>query len=137
MAFEKNYLHPNKSVPWGGSGGEVYIVFIGEDLSTAAFLWAFTAAIGTAPTFSLATAAAGSQGVSAVYDANYVNPETGEVEGGTIVTPQIDEASFEALSWTAPYDDKVFHHNLLVTPSGGAQRVDCYGTLTVSHGVGD
>lgn len=139
MAFELNLEHRSKHVPFGGAYGDQDIIVIGQDWSAATFLWAFGANDGVAsPDISLANASAGSQGVSATYDADYVHPITGAVVGATTIRPQIDEATFEALTgWPTAPAARTFYHNLLITPSGGAQLIYCYGTMTVYQGVGD
>lgn len=139
MAFELNLEHRSKHVPFGGAYGDADIVVIGKDWSAAAFVWAFAANDGAASIdITLNAAAAGSQGVSASYDAGYVHPNTGAVVGATTLRPQIDEATLEALTgWPTAPAAREFYHNLLITPSGEPQLVYCYGTLTVYQGVGD
>ena len=140
MAFERPYIHRNKHAVWGGAGSEAgEIVVLGKDWSGAAFVWAFGPAQGSAASITLTNASAGSQGVSATYDAGYVHPATGAVVGATTIKPQINEATFEALSWgSTPADQPLpLEHDLLVTPSGEAQRPYAYGTFTLYPGIGD
>lgn len=140
MAFELNIFHPSKHVVFGGASGNGDIVLTGLDWSAATFRMSFSASQGGTPIagMQLSNAAAGSQGVSASYDANFVHPETGAVVGATSIRPQIDETSLEALSWGSdPAADLVLHYDLLVTPPGGVQQVFCYGTFTIQPGVGD
>ena len=56
--------------------------------------------------------------------------------GASIITPQIDEATLEALTYTGAAD-LVLYHDLLVTPSGLPQRAELYGTFTITQGIGD
>lgn len=140
MAFERNAVHRSRHTPWGGATGAGDIVILGVNWSAAAFVWAFCKTIGGTPStpngFSLANAASGSEGVSATYDAAYVHPETGEVVGATRITPQVNEATLEGLTYTGT-DPLVLYHDLLVTPSGQPQRPVAYGTLTIHQGIGD
>ncbi|PTR08671.1 MULTISPECIES: hypothetical protein [unclassified Novosphingobium] len=140
MAFELNIFHPSKRVPWGGASANADLVLVGTDWSAAAFSMSFAATQGgtAIADIQLANAAAGSQGISASYDASYVHPETGAVVGATTIRPQIDEASLEALVWGSdPTANLVLHYDLLVTPVGGVQQVFCYGTFTIQPGIGD
>jgi len=138
MAFEWNITHESKHVPWAGTTTDGDILYLGLDYSAAAFVMAFAATEGGSPVITLTNAAAGSQGVSATYDAAVVNPETGAVVGGTTIRPFITEATLEALTWggdaSAPL---VLHFDFLITPSGGTQFVLCSGTFTIKPGVGD
>lgn len=136
MAYERNYFHPSKHVPWGGDGG-VSITVIGEDLSAATFVWAFAASVGASPLITLGNAAAGSQGVSATYDPDYIHPDRRVVVGATTIVPLITEATLEALTYPTAPANLVLAHDLLLTPSGGQQRVICYGEMTIRQGVGD
>jgi len=140
MAFELNIFHPSKHVVWGGASGNADLVLVGNDWSGATFVMSFAATQGGTPIagVTLGNAAAGSQGISASYDATYVHPETGAIVGATTIRPQIDETSLEALVWGSdPSADLVLHYDLLVTPVGGAQQVFCYGTFTLQPGVSD
>jgi hypothetical protein len=135
VAYELTIEHPSRHVPWGGASGYADLIVLGENLSAATFVWAFADTDGGTPVITLSNASAGSQGVSATWDASYIHPESGEVVGATVIRPQIDEATFEALSgWTGT---KTLYHDLLITPSGLPQFVECYGTMTVRMGIGD
>jgi hypothetical protein len=135
MAFEFNPT-AFKHVPWGGGSGLADIVVLGKDWSGATFLWQFGAATDLLIDISLANASAGSQGVSATYDAGYVHPETGAVVGATTIRPQIDEATLEALTYSGVADLELAH-TFYITPSGEPERVYCYGTMTIKQGVAD
>lgn len=138
MAFERNWVHRSKHAPWGGGSGAGEIVAYGVDWSGAAFNWAFADAVGSAALITLANQPAGTQGVSAVYDASLVHPVSGAIIGGTIIMPLIAEDAFEGLSWGAdPAATKVLQHDLLITPAGGVQRPYCFGTLSIHPGIGD
>jgi hypothetical protein len=136
MAAERNWTHRTKHAPWGAGTGAGDIVVVGLDLSAAAFVWAFADTPSGSADITLTNAAVSVQGVSAVWDPNFVHPRSGEVVGATIITPHISEATLEGLTFsgTSPL---VLYHDLLVTPSGGVQRPVLYGTLTVHQGVGD
>lgn len=138
MAFERNWVHRSKHTPWGGGTGAGEIVRYGVDWSGAAFVWAFGASAGGAAVITLVNQAAGTEGVSAVYDPDLVHPISGAIVGGTIITPLIAEAAFEGLAWGSDPDAaKVLHHDLLITPVGLPQRPECFGTLTIYPGIGD
>lgn len=136
MAGERNWVHRSKHVPWVGGASVGYIVKLGADWSGAAFAMSFALTSNGSPVITLAAAAAGVQGVSAVYDANYIHPESGEVVGATLLTPHITEATLEGLTYDGT-NPLTLYYDLLVTPSGEPQRVELYGTLTVHQGVGD
>lgn len=133
QAVEKDYT-AWRSAGWGGDAASVAIIILGEDLSGAAFAWKFALAEGNAALITLANAAAGSQGVSATYDAAYLHPTSGAIVGATIIVPQIDEATLE----DAQFDGVgSLFHTLYITPAGGKQYVERYGTLTLRDGVPD
>lgn len=140
MAFELNISHPSKHVAWGGASGNADLIIVGSNWSGATFKMSFAEAAGGTPILGiqLANAAAGSQGISADYDASYLHPETGAVVGATTIRPQIDEDSLEALAWGSdPSADLVLHYDLLVIPPSSVQQVFCYGSFTIQPGVGD
>lgn len=136
MAFERNYVAYSKHAPWGGGVGDGEIVVYGVDWSAAAFAWAFGPAEGSAASFTLSAAAAGSQGVSATYDSTAQHPVSGAEVGATTLVPQIDEATLEGLTYSGA-DPLLLRHDLLVTPSGEPQRPLCYGTFTINQGIAD
>ncbi len=115
-------------------------VMLGYDWSAATFAMEARTGKGEhvadpAP-IALANATAGSEGISASYDANYIDGETCQVVGATIVTGQIDKATLEALDYASnEADGLVLYYDMHVTPSGEATRVWPYGTLTVEPGV--
>lgn len=138
MAFELDFTIRTRHAMWGGDTSEGDIVIMGVDWSAAAFVMAFATGPGVAAAFTLNNASAGSQGISKTYDAGYVDPETGAVVGATIIRPQIDEATLEAITpWTPAGDPKNYSYDLLVTPSGAGQRIVCFGVATIYPGVGD
>jgi hypothetical protein len=134
-AIEKNYT-AWRSAPWGGTDGDVKIIIAGRDLSAAAFLWAFAPSEGAAAVISLEAAAAGVEGVKATYFASYAHPTSGALVpgGATEIVPQIDEATLEALTYSGAAPLALFHQ-LYITPSGGAQFVERFGSLTIRQGV--
>jgi hypothetical protein len=137
MAFEFDITHPSKHVPFGGASGDGDFVYLGVDLSAAAFRMTLAPQVGSAGVITLSNAAAGSQGISATYSPSYVHPVSGATVGATIVRPQIDETTFEALTWGATDEPLVLAYDMLVTPSGGVQYVWFKGNFTIHPGVGD
>lgn len=141
MAAERNWKHPSRHTPFGAGTGQGKIIKVGADWSGAAFVWAFATTTNGTPSggttgFTINAAAAGIQGVSAVYDPNYVHPKTGMVVGATLITPQIDEATLEGLTYTGTAD-LVLYYDLNVTPTGQPQRTLAYGTLSIRQAIGD
>lgn len=136
MASERNWTHRSKHTPWIAGESFGPIIKVGKDWSAAGFVMAFAVTEAGSPVITLTSASAGSQGVSAVYDADYVHPATGEVVGATIISPHIDETTFEALTFTGT-EPLVLHYDFLVTPAGESQRPELFGTLTVHQGIGD
>lgn len=135
MAFELP-ITAFRHAPWGGASGLADLVRLAEDWSGAAYQWVFADAAGGEAKITLNTAAAGSQGVSATFDAAYPHPTSGAVVGATLMRPQIDETTLEGLtSPTTPSDDIVLYHTLYVTPSGSIKRVLCYGAFTIKQGA--
>lgn len=130
---------PTRHAPFGGATGEWDIDVTGVDWSGDAFVLAAAPLEGDAATFTLTNAVAGTQGVSATYDAAMVDPVSGEVTGGTTIRPQVDEATLEAISWgaTSTNEPITLFWELLVTPTGQPQRQLCMGTLKLYRGVGD
>lgn len=110
---------------------------LGVDWSGASFkLQARTAKDAGDTEIDLSNAAAGSEGISAVYDAGYIHPETNAVVGATTITVQVNEATMEGLPAASPAtDDLVLVYDLHVTPTGDLKRVLTYGTFTVDPGV--
>ena len=135
MAFELP-ITAFRHAPWGGISGLADLVRLADDWSGATFQWVFADAAGGTAKITLANAAAGSQGVSATYAADYPHPTSGADVGATTIRPQIDEATLEGLtSPTTPSDDIVLYHTLYVTPSGSIKRVLCYGAFTIKQGA--
>lgn len=137
MAFTFPIVHNSKHTPWGGASGDADMVVLGLDWSGAAFKFSIAPQVGSVALITLTNAAAGSQGISATYDASYVDDRTGLVVGATIIRPQIDEATFEALTWGPTDEPLVLAHDMLVTPSGEPQFVWFDGAFTIYPGVGD
>lgn len=137
MAFTWNITHNSKRTPWGGATGDADMVYLGIDWSAAAFRMTLAPLPGSAALITLTNQVAGTQGISATYDAGYLHPETGVVVGATIIRPQIDEVTFEALTWGESDEPLVLYHDMLVTPFGAPQRVFFDGTFTILAGVGD
>jgi len=125
-----------KHAPWGGVTGDGDIVVWDIDLTAATFLWQFGAASDLAVDISLAGAAAGSQGVSVTYSASYEHPTSGATGAASVIRPQINEATLEALTYSGITDLELYH-TLYVTPSGGVREVYAYGTITIKQGMAD
>lgn len=135
MAFELN-IFAFRRAPWGGATGLADIVVLGKNWSAAAFLWQFGSPADLAADISLTTQTAGTQGVSATYDAGYLHPTSGAVVGATIIRPQIDETTLEALVYSG-VADLLLEHTFYITPSGEPERVYCHGSFTIKQGVAD
>lgn len=123
----------SKRVPWVAD-----LPVEGSDYSGGTFLMEVRQKPGDSGTalLTLGNASAGSQGISAVYDAAYPDPETGEAFGATVFTLRIAEASLEALSLATPADKPVeLHYDFHLTPAGGDKFVLCRGTFTYYPGV--
>jgi hypothetical protein len=130
---------PTRHAPFGGATGDWDIDVLGVNWSGAAFKLTAAASEGSAALFTLNAATAGSEGVSATYDAAMVDPISGAVAGGTTIRPQVDETTLEALSWgsLALSEPLPLFWELLVTPPGEPQRQFCCGTIKLYAGVGD
>ncbi|MFN3474095.1 MAG: hypothetical protein ACK4ZW_08625 [Blastomonas sp.] len=128
-----------KRVPFVESDGAT-IVHIGPDWSDAAFKMDIRQAPGDTgtPIITLATATAGSQGISATYEAAYLFQVNGTptTAPATKILIQIDEATIEALDLGTPPDEPVeLYYDLHATPSGGIKRVLCEGKFTIKPGA--
>lgn len=130
---------PTTHAPWGGATGFADIHIQPYDWHAATFVMAFSLSKGGAAAITLTNAAAGSQGVSATYDSSLADPNTGVVVGGTIIRPQIDEATLEALSWGAndPTEPLPLFMDLLVTPSGSPQQYALEAPVLLYKGIAD
>lgn len=135
QAIEKDYT-AWRSIPWGGSSGDVAIIIVGEDWTGYTFAWKFALNEGAAASFTLSSVSAGSQGVVVSYDAGYLDPETSAVVGATTIIPQIDEATHEGLTFDGTKPLEMFH-TFYVTPTGQLQQIERYGKYTIRQGVQD
>ena len=136
MAAERNWTHRSKRTPWIGGISVGPIIKAGADWSDAAFVMTFAATPTGSALITLSNATAGSQGVSATFDPDFVHPKTGMIVGATEIVPHITEATLEGLTYDGT-NPKTLYFDLLVTPSGEPQRPVLYGTLTVHQGIGD
>lgn len=137
-AFNYPIEHYSRHTQWGGAVGDADVIMFGPDYSDAAFVLALSASAGGAVLKQIINAAAGSEGVSATFEANFTHPTTGEVGSATIVRPQINEVSFEALTWgTDASAPLTLNYDLLMTPVGAPQRAVCFGTFTLYPGISD
>ncbi|MES2904639.1 MAG: hypothetical protein V4696_10680 [Pseudomonadota bacterium] len=133
MAVELNIVAVSKRVPWVED-----LPVEGPDYSGGTFKMEFRQDPGDTGTalVTLNNASAGSEGISATYDADYADPETGEAFGATVFLFHINEATMEGLAVATPTRSPVvLHYDLHVTPSGGTKFVLCYGTFTYMPGV--
>lgn len=128
----------DKRVPWGGVSGEADMVVLGADWSAGTFAMQLRNEPGDTGTalVSLTNASPGAQGTSASYDAGYLHPETGVVVGATIIRPQINETTIEALALDSdPAKPLVLHYDIHATISGIGKFVLMAGTFTIKPGV--
>lgn len=136
-----NITHSSRYAPWGGATGLQDWVELAVDWSGAAYVMTLAEVQGGAAIITLTNAAAGSQGISATYDATYDYTDANGVaqtSAATVIRPQIDEATLEGLSTFPPAPDPYeLVYQLLVTPTGEPQRVIYEGSFTINHGVGD
>lgn len=127
-----------RNAPWGGATGDQDWNFLGEDLSGATWRMEVRWTDGDTgtPLVSLANAAAGSEGFSATYDAGMVDPDTGEVFGGTRLRPQIAKATLQAITANSdPSQPQVLEYDVHCTPTCGVEQVRIFGTFTLQPGV--
>ena len=127
-----------KRVPFGGATGNGDIAVIGVNWSAATFRMEVRNLPGDSGTalVTLTNASAGSQGISATYDAKYPLPDGRGTAPTTIIRIQIDEATLEALALATPANEPLaLHYDLHATPSGEPKRVVCFGTFTIKPGV--
>lgn len=132
MAAELN-LAAFKRVPFVDD-----VAILGPDLTGAAFAMHIRNRNGDTgtPLVSLATATAGTQGISVTYDAAYIYNEAGDEAPASLILIQINEATLEALSLNNPTEKPVeLAYDLHVTPSGGVKRVELYGKFTIYPGA--
>jgi len=109
---------------------------VGPNWSAGAFLMHIRQSFGdtTTPVITLSNAAAGTQGISATYDAAYVIG-TGAIVPATKILVQIDEATLEALPLGTPATTPVnYVYDLHVTPTGKAKRVVMFGKIAIYPG---
>lgn len=130
----------SRNVAFGGDGGLGDIVFLGWDWSDAvAIRLQVRAEPGdtAAPLLSLAKAPAGSAGISAIYDATLIDPDTGRTWGGTIFTLMVPATALRALPWdpAAPDAPAKLAFDLLVTPPGEPEQLFAFGRWTQFAGV--
>jgi hypothetical protein len=131
MAFELPII-AFRHAPWGGR----QLTLIADDWSDADFEWAFSVKPGMAPLITLESGPAGSQGIFAVHDPDYVHPRTGAVVGATEIIPLINEVTLEALPNPEPASaDIVLYHTLYATPADGLKVPVCFGSFTIKQGA--
>lgn len=137
MAQELDIEVRSKRVQWGGSTGEGDIVWLREDLSAGTWKMEIRALPGDTGT-ALATlngASAGSEGISATWDAGYLHPDTGEAVGATTIRLQINEATMEGLATSTPGDDPVEAHYDVHLTLASVKRLFAFGRFTYHPGV--
>jgi hypothetical protein len=128
-----------RHAPFGGATGDSDIELMGIDWSGASFAMEVRPEPGGSggALVDLSTAAAGSQGISAIWDAAYVHPDTGLVVGATVIRIQIDETTLEAVDWGAndPSEPLDLVYDLTVTPLGLPKFVFLFGKFRLYPGV--
>lgn len=138
MAIELDIVARSKRVPWGGASGKADIVILGLDYSAATFKIEIRPEPGHSATAMvvLTNASAGSEGISAIYDAGYLHPVTGEVVGATVIRPQINETTMEGLATGSPVNEPIeAFWDMHLTPSGGVKMLYAFGRFTYYPGV--
>lgn len=139
-AFNNSIFHYSRHVQWGGAVGDADIIMFGPDYSGASFVLALaTSPGGSTLSTPITDAPAGSQGISATFENPFTHPVSGEIGSATIIRPQIDEATLEAIDWgeTPASEPLVLYYDLLMTPVGAPQRAICFGTFTIYPGIAD
>lgn len=133
MAVEIPIIVKSKRVPWVET-----LAIEGPDYSGATFkmeLRTLPGGTGGA-VVTLNNAAAGTQGISATYDAAYVDPITADVFAATVLLFRIDETTMEALPAASPTDASVsLYHDLHIDPVSGDKFLAIYGSYDYSPGV--
>lgn len=125
-----------KRVPFRDQDGATFVI-VGPNWSGAAYRMQIRQRPGDTgtPLVTLTNQAAGTQGISASYVADYAMPDGSEAPA-TKVMVQIDEATIEGWSMGTPYDQPVeLFYDLHITPSGGVKMNYCGGTFTILPGV--
>lgn len=131
MAFELP-ITAFRHAPWGGR----QLTLLADDWSDATFEWAFSTKPGLPALITLETEPAGTEGVFAAYDPDYVHPRTGVVVGATEIMPLIDQATLEALPDPDPVSaDIALYHTLYATPANGLKVAVCFGFFTIKQGA--
>lgn len=128
----------DKRVPWGGINGEADIPVLGVDWSAGTFVMQIRNEPGDTgdPLVSLENASAGAEGISASYVEEYAVPDSDQVVPATIIRPQVNETTLEALSLGADTSKPVvLHYDIHATVSGLGKFVLMAGTFTISPGV--
>ena len=128
-----------RHVPFGGGTGDADIFVLGRDISDAGFAMQVRAMPGDtgAALVALANAAAGAQGVSAVFDPAYPDPVTSLIVGATRIRPQIDQGALEAIPVNPadPAARQLLVFDLRVTEPGLPAYILRYGAFILSPGV--
>lgn len=133
MPFPLDITVVSKRVPWVED-----LALEGPDYSGGTFKMEIrqNPGDGGSALVTLNGAALGSEGISATYDAGYVDPETGETFAATVFVLRINEATMEGLAVGTPTDEPVeLHYDIHVTPSGGTKFVLAYGAFIYNPGV--
>lgn len=125
-----------KRVPFLEPDGTTFVI-VGPNWSAATYRMQVRNAPGDtgAPLVTLTNQAAGTQGISASYVADYVMPDGSEAPA-TKVLIQINETTIEGWALGTPYDEPVeLFYDLHITPSGGTKINYCGGKFTIAPGV--
>lgn len=88
------------------------------------------------PLITLTNAAAGTQGISATYDAAYALPDGSGTSPATVFRIRIDEVNLEALALASPAQNAVtLYYDFHVTPVAGDKFALCGGVFSIEPGV--
>jgi hypothetical protein len=126
-------ISAEKRVPFDDTIAEMWI-----DYSGATPLMEIRAEPGDSGTalVSLGASTAGSEGIAITYDADYPDPDGGDVTGASLIDIIINEATLEGLAYGADTAKAVpLYYDLHLTPSGGKKFVFCGGKFIINPGV--
>ncbi|MXP42997.1 hypothetical protein [Allopontixanthobacter sediminis] len=85
---------------------------------------------------SLGASSSGSEGIAITYEAGYLDPDTGDVVGASIVRIIINETTLEGLAYGAdPSQSVTLYYDLHLAPSGGKKFILCAGAFIIMPGV--
>jgi hypothetical protein len=139
MASFRDDLVAWRHAPFGGAAADQDWVFVAENLTgaTAKMQVRFTPGdTTTTPLVNLANVSSAVQGLLITWNPTFPDPDTGSPVGGSVVRPQIDRTTLEAIALGAdPTQPQVFAYDLHITPSGGVETLRAFGSFTLNPGV--